>query len=231
MNSHRSNPIPPPGERDDYICKLDHRKPGLWILKREEHVEAFQNAISSGLTEEESIEQLGGIFYASGKAQPSCIGSFSNIVSFPAADITKPSVELLKAAEAAYALLDQDPVKFVAALKASEIEKFVWIFILNIGPWFRPREATFALPDTNGPGLWLLAAPDEDLLKIVNNRELGEDDEALLKRHGTYYSSRKCTSLSSIIQRSNSKCLAKNVPTAGMCSDPASPNGAEAGTV
>lgn len=60
-----SHPIPPSRNREDYICKLDHTKAGLWILQRES-LKAFQTATSSGLTVEEAMERLGGVLYIPG---------------------------------------------------------------------------------------------------------------------------------------------------------------------
>jgi len=173
MDSKSTLPIPPPGERDDYICKLDHTKPGLWILKRDEHMEAFQTAISSGLTDEEAMEKAGGIFYAT--ADPA---------------VSRPSEKLLAAADAAYLLLEEDLVKFMEALKTSAIEKRVWMFILNTDPWYRPRGSgvgELLLRDTDGPGVWVIKGTREAQLNIQNNRALGLDDEVLIRESGGIY--------------------------------------------
>lgn len=66
MNSRLAPPLPPAGERKDYICKLS-REHGLWILKRDDNIAAFQDAIASGLTDDQAMEKLCGTFYATGK--------------------------------------------------------------------------------------------------------------------------------------------------------------------
>ena len=59
-------PIPPPRNREDYICELAQTQAGLWILQREGNLEAFQSATASGLTVEEAMERLGGVLYIPG---------------------------------------------------------------------------------------------------------------------------------------------------------------------
>lgn len=69
MNTKTTPPIPPPGEREDYICKLSQAQPGLWIIPHS-HSESFQAELSSGLTDEAAMEKLGGVLYARGEQTP-----------------------------------------------------------------------------------------------------------------------------------------------------------------
>ena len=92
-------------------------------------------------------------------------------------------------------MLEEDRVKFCQALKSEEIEKSVWMYIMSIDPWFRPRgerQGELLLWDKNGPGVWLVKGTREARLNIMNNRELGLDDDALLKENGIYYPTSEC---------------------------------------
>jgi hypothetical protein len=83
MNDQTTAKIPPPGERDDYICRPSHIQPGIWVLQRTIHNDAFQAAISSGSTIDQAMEKTGGVFYATGiYSNHSSTGISSNIIGF-----------------------------------------------------------------------------------------------------------------------------------------------------